>query len=73
LLWTSFFDEGSFLADTLCPFEDLKRITNFELDEKLHAFLESIVTEVLHYIFSILFAVGFYIQWDKNKADAVNF
>jgi uncharacterized protein len=49
------------------PFEDLKQITNFELDEKLHAFRDYCHEPVLHYIFSILFAVGFYIQWTKTN------
>ncbi len=55
------------------PFDDLKQVTNFELDEKLYSFLDFIITAKFFTLFSILFAVGFYIQNNKYKEDSVNF
>jgi uncharacterized protein len=55
------------------PFDDLKQVTNFELDEKLYSFLDIIITAKFFTLFSILFAVGFYIQYNKHKEDSINF
>ena len=55
------------------PFNDLKHITNFELDEKLYSFLDIIITAKFFTLFSMLFAVGFYIQYNKYKEDPINF
>ena len=55
------------------PFDDLKQVTNFELDEKLYSFLDIIITAKFFTLFSILFAVGFYIQYNKQKEDSINF
>jgi uncharacterized protein len=55
------------------PFDDLKQVTNFELDEKLYSFLDIIITAKFFTLFSILFAVGFYIQNNKYKEDPTNF
>jgi uncharacterized protein len=44
LLGIIFMNMSFFSGYAYVSFEDLKRITNFELDEKLHAFLEIIVT-----------------------------
>lgn len=55
------------------PFDDLKQVTNFELDEKLYSLLDFIITAKFFTLFSILFAVGFYIQNNKYKEDSVNF
>jgi uncharacterized protein len=55
------------------PFANLKQVTNFQLDEKLYSFLDIIITAKFFTLFSILFAVGFYIQYNKRKEDAVNF
>lgn len=55
------------------PFADLKQITNFQLDEKLYSFLDIIITAKFFTLFSILFAVGFYVQYNKGKEDSVNF
>ena len=55
------------------PFDDLKQVTNFELDEKLYSFLDIIITAKFFTLFSILFAVGFYIQYSKHKEDTINF
>ncbi|WKX76284.1 DUF418 domain-containing protein [Zobellia laminariae] len=55
------------------PFDDLKQITDFQLDEKLYSFLDVIITGKFYTLFSILFAVGFYVQYEKNKEDSINF
>lgn len=55
------------------PFDDLKQVTNFELDEKLYSFLDIIITAKFFTLFSILFAVGFYIQYNRHKEDSINF
>jgi uncharacterized protein len=55
------------------PFAALKQVTNFQLDEKLYSFLDIIITAKFFTLFSILFAVGFYIQYNKRKEDSVNF
>jgi uncharacterized protein len=73
LLGIIFMNMSFFSGYAYMPFEDLKHITNFPLDEKLHTFLEIIVTGKFYTIFSILFAVGFYIQLNKNNEDSVNF
>ena len=73
LLGILFMNMSYFSGYAYMPFEDLKQISNFQLDEKLHAFLEIVVTAKFYTIFSILFAVGFYIQFNKNKADAAKF
>jgi uncharacterized protein len=51
------------------PFADLKQVTNFELDEKLYSFLDIIITAKFFTLFSILFAAGYYIQFNKSKED----
>jgi uncharacterized protein len=55
------------------PFDDLKQVTNFELDEKLYSFLDIIITAKFFTLFSILFAVGFYVQYNKHKEDSISF
>jgi uncharacterized protein len=55
------------------PFAALKQVTNFQLDEKLYSFLDIIITAKFFTLFSILFAAGFYIQYNKRKEDSVNF
>jgi len=62
-----------FSGYSFIPFENLKQIIDFQLNEKLYDFLDVIVTAKFYTLFSILFAVGFYIQFNKYKNDSTNF
>jgi uncharacterized protein len=73
LLGIIFMNMSFFSGYAFMSFEELKQISNFPLDEKLHTFLEIIVTAKFYTIFSMLFAIGFYIQYNKNKDDYVSF
>lgn len=55
------------------PFENIKQITNFLLNEKIYYLFDIIITAKFYTLFSILFAVGFYIQFEKYKNDSHNF
>lgn len=73
LLGIIFMNMSFFSGYMFMPFEELKQISNFELDNKLYNFLEVIVTGKFYTIFSILFAVGFYIQFNKNRDRTADF
>jgi uncharacterized protein len=73
LLGIIFNNMGYFNGYIYMPFDDLKQITNFQLDEKLYSFLDIIVTGKFYTLFSVLFAVGFYVQYNKHKEDSINF
>ncbi len=73
LLGIIFMNMGFFSGYVFMPFDDLKQITDFQLDEKLYSFLNIVVTGKFYTLFSILFAVGFYIQFEKNKEDSISF
>lgn len=73
LIGIIFMNMGFFSGYVFMPFDDLKQITNFQLDEKVYSFLDIIVTGKFYTLFSILFAVGFYIQYNKNKQNSINF
>jgi uncharacterized protein len=55
------------------PFDTLKQITNFQLDEGFYKFLDIVITAKFYTLFSFLFAVGFYIQLAKHKEDSADF
>jgi len=55
------------------PFAHLKKIINFQLNENLYYFLDIIITAKFYTLFSILFAVGFYIQFSAHKEDMIGF
>jgi uncharacterized protein len=55
------------------PFDKLKQIINFQLNEKIYYFLDIIITAKFYTLFSILFAVGFYIQFNKHTEDSTDF
>lgn len=55
------------------PFDNLKQITNFQLNEKIYYFLDIIITGKFYTLFSILFAVGFYLQFSKHTNDSTDF
>ncbi|XMO87911.1 DUF418 domain-containing protein [Algibacter sp. AS12] len=73
LLGIIFMNMSFFSGYVFMPFEELKQISNFELDDNLYSFLGIIVSGKFYTIFSILFAVGFYIQFHKNRDRAVDF
>ena len=73
LLGIIFMNMSFFSGYMFMPFEELKQISNFGLDNKLYNLLEITVTGKFYTIFSILFAVGFYIQINKNRDRTVDF
>lgn len=62
-----------FSGYSFMPFDDLKQITNFEFDETVFSVLDFIIRAKFYTLFSILFAVGFYLQFNKYKEDTANF
>ena len=62
-----------FSGYSFMPFDNLKQIIDFQLNEKIYYFLDIIITAKFYTLFSILFAVGFYIQFNKSKNDLTNF
>lgn len=62
-----------FSGYTFQPFEQLRANPTFELDEKLYYLLDFVITAKFYTLFSILFAVGFYLQLSKHTNDASDF
>ena len=73
LLGIIFMNMSFFSGYMFMPFEELKQISDFELDDHLYNFLEITVSGKFYTIFSILFAVGFYIQFNKDRDRTVDF
>ena len=55
------------------PFDTLKEIINFKLNEDVYHFLDIIITAKFYTLFSFLFATGFYIQLSKHTEDSTDF
>ena len=55
------------------PFDTLKQIINFQLNEDVCHFLDIIITAKFYTLFSFLFATGFYIQLSKHTEDSTDF
>ncbi len=55
------------------PFDTLKEIINFQLNEDVYHFLDIIITAKFYTLFSFLFATGFYIQLSKHTEDSTDF
>ena len=55
------------------PFDDLRQFPNFQLNENIYQFLDIIITAKFYTLFSILFAVGFYLQFSKHRKDPIDF
>ncbi|MBI4719824.1 MAG: DUF418 domain-containing protein, partial [Chitinivibrionia bacterium] len=55
------------------PFDDLRQIIDLKLHEDLYYFLDIVITAKFYTLFSLLFAVGFYIQLSKHTEDATGF
>lgn len=51
------------------PFEKLRQFPTFKLDEAIYHLLDVIITAKFYTLFSILFAIGFYLQYSKSKED----
>ena len=52
------------------PFDDLKQFPDFQLNEKIYYFVDVFVTGKFYTLFSILFAVGFFLQFSKYRNDS---
>ena len=55
------------------PFDELRNNSTFQLDEKLYYFLDIVITAKFYTLFSILFAVGFYLQLNRHANDSSDF
>jgi len=55
------------------PFEKLSQILDLQFNENIFYFLDVVITAKFYTLFSILFAVGFYIQLNKHRGDSVDF
>jgi uncharacterized protein len=55
------------------PYDNLKQIVNFKVNEDIYNFFDIIITAKFYTLFSILFAVGFYIQFSKHTKDSTDF
>ena len=62
-----------FSGYSFMPFENLKLIPDFQLNENIFSFLDFIIRRKFYTIFSILFAVGFYLQFIKYSRDSISF
>jgi len=55
------------------PFDEPGRLPNFQLNEKLYEFLDIIITGKFYTLFSLLFGVGFYLQFSKYRQESKHF
>jgi uncharacterized protein len=55
------------------PLDELRKNPTFQLDEKLFSFLDIVITAKFYTLFSILFAVGFYLQLNRHTNDSSDF
>jgi uncharacterized protein len=62
-----------FSGYTFQPFDALRQTPTFRLDETLYSFLDIVITAKFYTLFSILFAVGFYLQLSRHADDASDF
>ncbi|MCK4826790.1 DUF418 domain-containing protein, partial [bacterium] len=51
------------------PLQNLRQFSTFDLDTQLWEFLDIVITGKFYTLFSILFGVGFYLQWSKKSHD----
>ncbi len=51
------------------PLQNLRLFSTFNLDTQLWEILDVVVTGKFYTLFSILFGVGFYLQWSKKSHD----
>ena len=62
-----------FSGYTFRPFDELRTSPTFQIDETLYNVLDFVITAKFYTLFSILFAVGFYLQLSRHTADATDF
>ncbi len=62
-----------FSGYSFIPFSDLKQFPGFQLNQLLYNFLDIVVTAKFYTLFSILFAVGFYLQFSKYRDSSIDF
>jgi uncharacterized protein len=55
------------------PFETLKQIINFKLNEDVYHLLDIFITAKFYTLFSFLFATGFYIQLSRHTEESADF
>jgi uncharacterized protein len=55
------------------PFDTLKQVANFQINEHFYHFLDIIVTAKFYTLFSFLFATGFSIQLSRHTEDPTGF
>ena len=62
-----------FSGYSFIPFSHLSQFPDFQVNEKIFHFLDIIITAKFYTLFSILFAVGFYLQLSKYREDTIKF
>jgi len=55
------------------PFDELRQTSTYQLDETLYYVLDIVITAKFYTLFSILFAVGFYLQLSRHTNDTSDF
>ncbi|MBN2175071.1 MAG: DUF418 domain-containing protein [Bacteroidales bacterium] len=55
------------------PFTELRETPTFQWDEKIYHLLEIIVSGKFYTLFSMLFAVGFFLQLSRNRDRTIDF
>lgn len=62
-----------FSGYSFMSYYDLKQLANFQLNESIFSFLDFIIRAKFYTLFSILFAVGFYLQFNKYRGESTAF
>jgi len=62
-----------FSGYSFIPFDDLRQFPTFQLNERIYHFLDIIITGKFYTLFSILFAVGFFLQFSRNRESTIDF
>ncbi|MBN2345821.1 MAG: DUF418 domain-containing protein [Candidatus Aminicenantes bacterium] len=73
LLGIIFYNMLFFSGYVFAHFSELKRLFDFALNERIYGFLDIVITAKFYTLFSILFAVGFFIQLNKHGGDGAGF
>ena len=62
-----------FSGYSFISFDDLRQFPNFQLNENIYHFLDTVITAKFYTLFSLLFAVGFYLQFNKQRENPNDF
>ncbi len=62
-----------FSGYSFMPYDKIKHLMDFQLNEKIYYSIDILITGKFYTLFSILFAVGFYIQTEKYNNDLTTF